>query len=138
MDVVCKSCFSMFRISQYLTRTVAILVANVLVSSRLNYCNSGCQGLSKGNLRRLQCLQNGTSALFVNEDFVIATHFAVRSAPTLVSFNSEQKAHLFHAAYPPCHPLLWLCKCFLVPSFFCPFPLPLMFYCVLEFDTHQP
>ena len=40
------------------SKTVANWVANVLVRSRLNYCNSLYQVLSKSYLRRLQCLQN--------------------------------------------------------------------------------
>ena len=46
--------------------------------------------------------------------------FAVQSAPTLAFFRRELKAHQFYKAYPSEHPLLWLCKCFLMKTVFCP------------------
>ena len=59
---VYKSCFvglrELQRIRQYLPKTLAVSAANTLVSSRLDYCNSLYQCLSKSNLIRLQCLQN--------------------------------------------------------------------------------
>ena len=55
---VCKGCFIQLRdiihIKQFLTQDAAVLVANVLVSSRLDYCNSLFRSLSKFNLHRLQ------------------------------------------------------------------------------------
>ena len=64
-------CPSMFRMSakvvklrdfryigQFLTHDASVLVANALVSSRLDYCNSLFRSPSKFNLRKLQCIQN--------------------------------------------------------------------------------
>ena len=59
---VCKLCFIQMRdlrqIRQYLTRDTALMAANALVGSRLDYCNSLFRGLSVANLRKLQCIQN--------------------------------------------------------------------------------
>ena len=59
---VCKLCFIQMRdlrqIRQYLTRDAALMAANALVGSRLDYCNSLFRGLSVSNLRKLQCIQN--------------------------------------------------------------------------------
>ena len=64
---VCKSCFVKlldFRhVRQFLTHDVSVLVANALVSSRLDYCNSLFRSLSKFNLRKLQCIQNSTARI---------------------------------------------------------------------------
>ena len=54
---VCKSCFVKlcdFRhVRRFLTHDVSVLVANALVSSRLDYCNSLFRSLSKFNLCKL-------------------------------------------------------------------------------------
>ena len=59
---VCKLCFIQMRdlgqIRQYLTRDAALMAANALVGSRLDYCNSLFRGLSVTNLCKLQCIQN--------------------------------------------------------------------------------
>ena len=58
----CKACFlqmcDLRRIRQYLTPEVAVLAANALVSSRLDYCKSLFRGLSCFNLHKLQSIQN--------------------------------------------------------------------------------
>ena len=46
------------RIRKYLTSEVAVLAANALVSSRLDYCNSLFRGLSGFNQHKLQSIQN--------------------------------------------------------------------------------
>ena len=46
------------QIRQYLTHDAALMAANALVGSRLDYCNSLFRGLSVANLRKLQCIQN--------------------------------------------------------------------------------
>ena len=46
------------RVRQHLTDEVAIMVANALVSSRLDYCNSLFRSLSSLNMCKLQCIQN--------------------------------------------------------------------------------
>ena len=67
---VCKSCFVKlcdFRhVRRFLTHVVSVLVANALVSSRLDYCNSLFRSLSKFNLRKLQCIQNSAARIVSN------------------------------------------------------------------------
>ena len=61
---ICKSCYYETRdfacIRHFLPKSVAIKVANALVSSRLNYCNSllMIKGCYDYDLRRLQDIQN--------------------------------------------------------------------------------
>ena len=43
-----------------------MLVANALVSTRLDYCNSLFRSLSKFNLRKLQCIQNSAARIVSN------------------------------------------------------------------------
>ena len=54
------------RIRQYLTPEVAVLAANALVSSRLDYCNSLFRGLSCFNLHKLQSIQNTLACIVTN------------------------------------------------------------------------
>ena len=67
---VCKSCFVKlhdFRhVRRFLTHDVSVLVANALVSSRLDYCNSLFRSLSKFSLRKLQCIQNSAARIVSN------------------------------------------------------------------------
>ena len=67
---VCKFCFVKlhdFRhVRWFLTHDVSMLVANALVSSRLNYCNSLFRSLSKVNIRKLQCIQNSAARIVSN------------------------------------------------------------------------
>ena len=65
---VCKSCFVKLRdfrhVRWFLTHDVSVLVANALVSSQLDYCNSLFRSLSKFNLCKLQCIQNSAAELY--------------------------------------------------------------------------
>ena len=54
------------RIKQYLTTEVAVLAANALVSSRLDYCNSLFRSLSCFNLHKLQSIQNTLARIVTN------------------------------------------------------------------------
>ena len=67
---ICKSCFvglrDFRRIRRYLPREVAISLANALVSSRLDYCNSLFRSLSCKDLNRLQCIQNTLARIVCN------------------------------------------------------------------------
>ena len=67
---VYKSCFVKLRdfrhVRQFLTHDVSVLVANALVSSRLDYCNSLFRSLSKFNLCKLQCIQNSVARIVSN------------------------------------------------------------------------
>ena len=59
---VCSSCFyhirDFSRIRRHLDLSTAIILANALVSSRLDYCNSLLYSLRKCDLKRLQVVQN--------------------------------------------------------------------------------
>ena len=65
-----KSCFVHLRdlrwIRRFLPKPVAIVLANALVSSRLDYCNSLFRSLSCNNLHRLQCIQNSLARIVTN------------------------------------------------------------------------
>ena len=54
------------RIRQYLTPEVAVLAANAMVSSRLDYCNSLFRGLSCFNHHKLQSIQNTLARIVTN------------------------------------------------------------------------
>ena len=54
------------RIRQYLTPEVAVLAANALVSSRLDYYNSLFRGLSCFNQHKLQSIQNTLARIVTN------------------------------------------------------------------------
>ena len=54
------------RIRKYLTPEVAVLAANALVSSRLDYCNSLFRGLSGFNQYKLQSIQNTLARIVTN------------------------------------------------------------------------
>ena len=66
----CKACFlqmrDLHRIRKYLTSEVAVLAANALVSSRLDYCNSLFRGLSGFNQHKLQSIQNTLARIVTN------------------------------------------------------------------------
>ena len=55
---VCKACFAsvhdLKRLRGHLTHEAALMAANALVGSRLDYCNSLFRGLSALDLRKLQ------------------------------------------------------------------------------------
>ena len=57
---ICKTCViqipDLRRVRQYLTDGAAILAANAMVSSRLDYCHSLSRSLSSLNMRKLQCI----------------------------------------------------------------------------------
>ena len=54
------------RIRKYLTPEVAVLAANALVSSCLDYCNSLFRGLSGFNQHKLQSIQNTLARIVTN------------------------------------------------------------------------
>ena len=66
----CKACFlqmrDLHRIRKYLTSEVAVLAANALVSSRLDYCNSLFRDLSGFNQHKLQSIQNTLARIVTN------------------------------------------------------------------------
>ena len=62
VSAVCSSCYyhirDFSRIRKHLSKSTATVLANALVSSRLDYCNSLLLGVSSANLKRLQSVQN--------------------------------------------------------------------------------
>ena len=54
------------RIREYLTPKVAVLAANALVNSHLDYCNSLFRGLSCFNQHKLQSIQNTLARIFTD------------------------------------------------------------------------
>ena len=67
---ICKTCFiqmhELWQVRQYLTDEAAILAANALVNSCLDYCNSLFRGLSSLNTHKLQCIQNILAGIVTN------------------------------------------------------------------------
>ena len=53
-------------VRRFLIHDVSVLVADALVSSRLDYCNSLFRSLSKFNLSKLQCIQNSAARIVSN------------------------------------------------------------------------
>ena len=62
VNSVIKSCFislgDLHRIRRFLSVDTSVVIANALVSSRLDYCNSPFRSLSSRNATRLQYVQN--------------------------------------------------------------------------------
>ena len=73
---VCKSCFVQLRnfrhVRRFLTHDASVLVANAVITSRLDYCNSLFRSLSKFNLRKLQCIQNNAARIISNTNRYIS------------------------------------------------------------------
>ena len=54
------------RIRHLLPLSAATALANSLVSSKLDYCNSLYSGISQANLNKLQCIQNSLARVITN------------------------------------------------------------------------
>ena len=54
------------RIRRHLSKSVATTVANAMISSRLDYCNSLFRSLSRRDSHKLQCLQNSAARIVTN------------------------------------------------------------------------
>ena len=67
---ICKSSFihmrDFRRIRRFLTHNASVFVANALVGSRLDYCNSLFRSLSKSDLGKLQFIQNSAARIVTN------------------------------------------------------------------------
>ena len=67
---ISKTCFiqmcDLRRVRQYLMAEAAILGANALVTSCLDYCNSLFRSLSSFNMHKLQCIQNTLGMIVTN------------------------------------------------------------------------
>ena len=69
------------QIRQYLTDKAAVLAANTLVSSRVDYCHSLFRSLSSFNMHTLQCIQNKKLQI------PIATHELLLFSKTCVGYH---------------------------------------------------
>lgn len=62
VTAICRSCYyhikDLCRIRRFLSKSVAIKLANALVTSRIDYCNSLFTSLSAKDLKKLQSVQN--------------------------------------------------------------------------------
>ena len=62
VSALCKACFPkirvLSRVRRYLNTKAATMLANSLVSSKLDYCNSLLSSVAMKDMRRLQLLQN--------------------------------------------------------------------------------
>ena len=67
---VCRQCFvalrNIWRIRRHLSKKCAVMVANALVSSKLDYCNSLFRSLGVKDVHKLQCIQNSLARIVVN------------------------------------------------------------------------
>ena len=79
-------------IRQFLTQDAAVMVANALVSSRLDYCNSLFRSLSKFNLHRLQSIQKNAARIVTNSSkFTQITPVLRKLHWPSIQFRSEFK-----------------------------------------------
>ena len=69
---VCRACYyhlrDLRRIRKFLGVETAILLANAMVSSRLDYCNSLLYGVSKSNIAKLQRVQNALCRIIFRQN----------------------------------------------------------------------
>ena len=69
---VCRACYyhlrDLRRIRKFFGVETAILLANAMVSSRLDYCNSLLYGVSKSNIAKLQRVQNALCRIIFRLD----------------------------------------------------------------------
>ena len=67
---ICKTYFIQRRdlrqVRQYLTNDTAVLAANALVSSRLDYCNHLFRSVSSFNMHKMQRIQNTLGRILTN------------------------------------------------------------------------
>ena len=87
------------RIRNFLGVETAILLANAMVSSRLDYCNSLLYGVSKSNIAKLQRVRRRGFAVAAPAEWNKLPQ-TVRSQQTIDGFRSQLKTYLFRLAYP--------------------------------------
>ena len=104
---VCKSCFVKLcdsrHVRQFITHDVSVLVANAVVSSRLDYCNSLFRSVSKFNLCKLQCVQNSAARIFQTPVNTPVQLLCLRNCFGFL-LNSRQclrQSHLFTSFFTP-------------------------------------
>ena len=90
----------------FLTHDAFVFVANALVSSWLDYCNSLYRSPSKLNLRKLQCIQNSAARIIPNTSrYTSITHMLKKLHCLLVEHRSFFKTATFvykflHIGFP--------------------------------------
>ena len=84
---ICKSCFAQIRdlkyLRGYLTHHAALTAVNVLVGSRLDYCNSLSRSLLALDLHKLQYVQNSLDRIVTNTKY---SHIIPVGKTPLVAF----------------------------------------------------
>ena len=89
---VCKACFAhvrdLKRLRGHLTHEAALMAANALVGSRLDYCNSLFRRLSALDLRKLQCVQNSLARIVANTTKY--SHIMTSNIPRLSLFDFKR------------------------------------------------
>ena len=87
---VCRACYyhlrDLRRIRKFLSNETAILLANAMVSSRLDYFNSLLYGVSKSNIAKLQRVQNALCRIIFRLDKM--SHVTPFLKKTLLASNS--------------------------------------------------
>ena len=66
MSVIFVQMHNLKQIRQYRTDEAAVLAANAVVNSHLDYCNSLFRSLSRFNMPKLQCIQNTLGRIVTN------------------------------------------------------------------------
>ena len=107
---VYKGCFIQLRdfrnIRQFLTQYAAAAVANALVSSLFDFCNSLFRSLFKLNLHRLQSIQNSAARIVTNSSKFTRITPVLRKLHWLpIQFHSEFKLatlvyKFIHSGFP--------------------------------------
>ena len=91
VNLVCKSSHfhirDIRRIRNLIPPSVAITLANSLVSSRLDYCNSLYFGMSKQNIQKLQRVQNSL-AQGHHTNFKVSAHHSSSQRSSLAPYHS--------------------------------------------------
>ena len=94
INSVSKSCHfhirDIRRIRHLLPLSTATALANSLVSSKLDYCNSLYSGISQTNLNKLQRIQNSLARVHYKY-FKISTHHTNTQKTTLASYQTKNR-----------------------------------------------
>ena len=94
INSVSKSCHfhirDIRRIRHLLPLSAATALANSLVSSKLDYCNSLYSGISQANLNKLQRIQKLTGTRHYKH-FKISTHHTNTQKTTLASYQTKNR-----------------------------------------------
>ena len=82
---------SVENVRHLLPLSTATALANSLVSSKLDYCNSLYSGISQTNLNKLQRIQNSLARVITIKYFKISTHHTNTQKTTLASYQTKNR-----------------------------------------------